>query len=80
MLFLFNQNAMAKHQKLKVPLGSFALFLIIFFFFFTGYTGHWGHQFGDSSSKCLFCPGTDQHTITKQALLKAVILQTCSSD
>lgn len=39
----------------------------------TGYTGHWGHQFGDGSSECLLCSGTDQHAITKQALLKAVI-------
>lgn len=44
------------------------------FLFSTGYEGHWGHQFSDSSSECLFCPGTDQHAIPKQALLKAVIL------
>ncbi|KAG7217489.1 hypothetical protein INR49_021414 [Caranx melampygus] len=36
------------------------------------YTGHWGHQFGDGSSQCLLCPGTDQHTIQKQAFLTAV--------
>jgi len=39
----------------------------------TGYTGHWSHQFGDGSSQCLLCPGTDQHTVQKQAFLTAVI-------
>lgn len=42
-------------------------------FVFTGYTGHWGHQFGDGSSQCLLCPGTDQHSIQKQAFLTAVL-------
>ncbi|KAA8589575.1 hypothetical protein FQN60_012940 [Etheostoma spectabile] len=38
----------------------------------SGYTGHWGYQFGDGSSQCLLCPGTDQHTFQKQAFLTAV--------
>ena len=45
----------------------------------TGNTGNWGHRFGDGCSKCLFCAGTHQHPVKKQAFLIAVFLSALMS-